>query len=482
MEPEQQHLSDEALTALLDGELAGFEGVRARNHLEACAACREREAELEQLGLEYAELHQQIKAIEPPARWKTAEELLPRTKQRRIAVWLPAAAAVVLAALLFWRMDRPQSVSAAEVLAKAVSAERTETRTERRLMVRTRRATFFRPAVYTGEAGDPELRALFQAAQYDWSEPLSARAYTAWRQRLPQKEDSAERLSEQKVFRVRTLSSAGPLAEATLTVRETDYRPISASWHFRPDEWVEITEVDPATETRMSTETAPAVTSSAPLLHPVARELRVWEALRSAGADLGDPVEVVRDANSVTVRLLGLEEERERQIRAALSGIAGVQIVSVASEAPQEPASTVIAEGSPALQDLRQRLGEGVNVEDFINDALDASDSVLAQAHALDRLKTHFPADVAEALSPEDADRLNALRSAYAQALARNAAALRQRLSVLLPAAPPARGTPLGIAQRVDASLNAMLAGGRAMTEAELAQVSADIAALESLR
>ena len=46
-----------------------------------------------------------------------------------------------------------------------------------------------RGASMPAAAGETEIARLFDAAHYDWNDPLSARSYSAWRDQLPHFQD-----------------------------------------------------------------------------------------------------------------------------------------------------------------------------------------------------------------------------------------------------------------------------------------------------
>jgi hypothetical protein len=65
---------------------------------------------------------------------------------------------------------------------------------------------------------------MFRAANYDWDDPLSAKSFQAWRDRLPEKRD--EVIEERDAYRIRTSTDSGELLEATLTLRIPDLQPL----------------------------------------------------------------------------------------------------------------------------------------------------------------------------------------------------------------------------------------------------------------
>src|SRR5208283_5552614 len=115
------------------------------------------------------------------------------------------------------------------LLRKAVAAARPP-QPGARIRMHTRRRDLVRPAAMPPAGGD-ELARLFAAAGYDWSLPFSAQAFAAWRDRLPDKNDSLELRTKDAdtgapVYLIRTASASNALASATLVLRASDYVPV----------------------------------------------------------------------------------------------------------------------------------------------------------------------------------------------------------------------------------------------------------------
>jgi len=51
------------------------------------------------------------------------------------------------------------------------------------------------------------LQALFQSAHYNWTDPLSAKSFQAWRDQLADKRD--EVVEERDTYRIRTYAGSG---------------------------------------------------------------------------------------------------------------------------------------------------------------------------------------------------------------------------------------------------------------------------------
>jgi hypothetical protein len=208
-----------------------------------------------------------------------------------------------------------------------------------------------------------------------------------------------------------------------------------------------------------------------------AQELRAIAALHAIGADLGEPVQVTRNETVVAVSSTGLTEMREKEVRAALTGIPGVVFearpVTDSRSAESSPAKVVAGTPSQLL---------GVLGEEGVNRILDASEAVMARVFALRGLARRFPQVVEAQLADADRDVLAALRGEHVAGIRRHLGALQESVAPLLPkvaameAAPAAdwRATAertFTAAQSVDHLLNRVLAGGQ-----EFARIAPELA------
>ncbi len=502
------HPAEEQLLRYVDGELPPKQAAAVRGHLEACWNCRTQLEEMQKGIGDYVRYHEALKAElpAPPLPWAglgrrmEAEDRalasaaartmpFPRVSSR----WLSAAAAILLACLAFYRFGTTPKVSAAVLLQKAVAAQRsTETRN---LRVRTRARSFTRPAVYVRDAGSDGLAGLFASANYSWDQPLSARSYASWRDQLSEKRDEVETVTDggSSLYRIRTTTPAGSLAEATITLRAQDLAPVRGTFQFRGSEWVEITEAPvPAPEPASATHevaralplAAPEPVVSAPPAAPgPSEELEALAALHEIGADLGEPLELTRTDRGLVVTGTGIDPQRQEQVRASLAGIPDVQVrfrEPRPMNANERSAAPVpVAVHPPAFEaELEKAAGGRVAFEKFANRALDLGEASMARAHALRNLARRFPVSEESRLSQGDRDVLASIRHEHARALAGSAAELAGMLNAALAAlgAPAdstqeealasewqdAAGQVFAAAQRVDRLISALLAGANA--------------------
>lgn len=442
------HPDDDLLIPWLDGELDQIESSRVSQHLSGCRECGEHLASLRAVHYEIVRL-----APQPPAPWADLRSRLHdldagQTVQRRRSSfhfpvkWAAMAAALVIGALVF-RLSTSQTVSAAELLRDASAAE-LQSEPAKRIRVKTRRAVFTRPA--SGDI-DNDIARLFIEAGYNWNEPLSARSFSGWRNRLSKKDDRVRVLGDRdsRMYRIVTSTEEGSLAEASITLRADDLRAVDSSFRFRNNEIVDITEeaqaggIKPVPEPRLADSVRPSQSGHQPAAERDATpsdELRVLAALHAIGADLGEPIEVKREKSSITVSALIPDAERQAQIRTSL---AGIPLVDLRFEQPEEVRGAPRAAGSASapktnalVERLTTQMGGRDTVENFINHVLDLSEAALSRAHALRSLAERFPPPAENTLSETDKRTLGAIQDDHAKKLF---SSVRQLTEVLKPLA-----------------------------------------------
>lgn len=444
------HIEGDRLLRFADGELEQRDAQRVRVHLESCWECR---AELDQIHRTVGECVRYRKALRevlpaPPAPWmdirvKFAE--IDHTLDRpslwaRLAAavaaptrWVPVAAAVAALVVVYYGNRELPSVNAAELLQKAVVAEESRPEQPRRYQIRTRGRRLTDPAVIRN------LETLAVNAHYSWDAPLSARSYQRWHDQLPTKMD--EVVTTADYYQIRTSTEASILTEASLRLRSTDFAAVQSTLQFRDHDRIEITELEEAENPIAG---APAVRMPAPaptVETPVSRataadELRVFAALRRLGADLGEPIEVMRSGDIIVVTALAPDAGRRRQIEQEIGSLAHVnlQFTDLAPATLPQPVASIprAASGSAFETELNQFFGGRPALDRFTDQALEVSDAALARAHALRRLSEHFPAEVAATLSAEDRQLLRELAAVHATALANSVKTLDQLASPVL--------------------------------------------------
>jgi hypothetical protein len=271
----------------------------------------------------------------------------------------------------------------------------------------------------------------FQAARYDWDDPLNVATYSRWRNTLHRKTDRVEVAGAQhdsRQYTIRTSTSDSELQEAALTLDAARLAPVKCKFVFKDQEWVEISALpDSASEATVAPVT-PTIPSSPPPAAPpqpalAQRELRVWLAIdQLSGASSGLPIAVeVEPGDRILVTPYGLAPEQEQQLRTDLAGISGVTVLALSAGG-----------GAPAVKSL----------EEAGDRAIDLSESAAATAHLLAEFATRFGPSAEAQLSQAERDALWQLRNRHSTRLNRSLDALAALLS-------DADGAPSGAEEQI---------------------------------
>ncbi len=400
------HLSDETLSDLVSGELAGGKLRRAHFHLSKCWKCRSRYEQLERAAMGFVELHKQIITPNPPeasqwremflARLDRAAAEAPSSRWSRLLPhfrfagftnmnpFLASAAVVVVASVILffiWQRSMP-SVSASELMQRAEIADGNSVQSGKpgviyqKVQIRTPYASIERDLYRDREgrrvpksqpvgAEFTPLKAKLNIAGVNWDEPLSASSYKAWHDKQGGESDHVRR-SGKNLLTVTTKTLGGIVVEESLTVREGDFHPVKRTVELLDVGTVEIAELNyvvlnwnavntdlfepltPAVPANPSIRAdavpvAPAVPTPAQLL---GAELQARVALHTVGADLGEQVEVIHDSHALAVVVRGLANTpgRKQELVGALQGIPNLNVrLRTVEEAVAEGGSQDIA-------------------------------------------------------------------------------------------------------------------------------------------
>ena len=540
-----RHPTDDQLLHFADGELPPPQVAEVRQHLTTCWLCRTEMEDIERTIGECVRYRKMVLATclpPPPAPWfdiyrhlETIDESERRPDLGRRALgwlsaplhyprrWVPVTVILLLLAMAVQQFRHAPSVKAAEILHKAMAADDSRPHTPRRIQIRThtRRLTRLIGSARALAQRNPDavalagLESLFRAAHYSWEDPLSAKAYSEWRDQLSDKRD--EVTSEGDCYRLRTTTDSGELVEATLKLSSRDLHATEGTLQFRNREWVEIKEIPAAPEPNSN---APEVVKTAPTLPPQAStpsvsavqppeeltpgdELQVLAALHRLGVDLGDPVEVARSGGEILVTGTGLAPERQREIRDELGSMPHVTLrfpePSAETSGPEERnqrAISVIPTTGRLQTELEKQLGGPVAFEQFADHVLELTDAFMSRAHALRRLAERFPTYLEDQMTPPQRQLLRRLRREHAEAMLRSVTDVQGYMQPLLAAmgAPPgamqvampsdswqdATGQLFAEARRAETMLVAMLGNGDGQSPELPAQVAASLAQLRN--
>jgi len=469
----RRHPEEEQLLRYADGELPARVAADIRSHLEVCWECR---TELQELQAVIGECVKYRKDVlqphlpAPPAPWGDLYRQfgeIDASAERRSVIdrvihileypvrhakrWALAAAVVAIILAIVYQYSFTPAVEAAELLRKASAAADLAPPKGRRLQIRTRTRHFTRPGRFDqrlASDGDTQasVAALFQAAHYSWEDPLSAKAYQAWRDQLSDKRDGVATLHdshsrELNGYRIETSTRSSELIAATLTLSVPDLLPLGGRFEFRNHEWVEITEV--AEDTPQPAENAAV---KAPVRLPKAwasgtagEELHILDALHELGADLGDPIEVKRTGGEILVTGVGIPVERQRQIQEALGSKPNVVLrFSDAAAPPLQPEDTASRGIAPGVEEaglrtrMENQLGGRRYVEQLTRQILEMSELMMSRAYALKRLAEQMPPEVEAELSDQDRQLLVNLHHDHIAVLTRQEAEIERVLDPVL--------------------------------------------------
>jgi anti-sigma factor RsiW len=465
---------DRDLVRYLDGELSARRQGSVERHLEACGRCRADLEELKNTVAECARYKNVLSAQMPeaPQPWRDLyrdfsrideslanPSLLVRLARPLVHAGAPRWAfvtglAVLIVLLSLNQLRQTPSVLAATILRKAVAVSQRMPRLERRIRVRTsRRQEFTRSTGALPVAQAADVAALFQAAHYDWNDPLSAQAFQQWRDEQVHKTDAVTTVPNPQspslaYTQIKTVSADGELQSATITFNRDDYRPLQELLQFRDNQWVELSEISegdiaggtpgrhidvPVRAAEPPSRPAASVPGSSASMSD---ELQVLVALSAIGADLGDGVDVVlTDGKVMVTGREGIPPQRQEKIRASLADLPHVALefspahpVSIPPEAAVAGGTAVSAPVSPMQERLEKQLGGHAGFDRFNTQLLDLDDAAMQRVYALHRLAEKFPQPDEAQLNSSDVNLLHELSRNHAAKLAENVSAMERIL------------------------------------------------------
>jgi hypothetical protein len=484
MEPKQElvHPNEAQLASFMDPAL-GPEALAALiAHLDICPLCEARLEQIEPAFSQYRHWLDGVHARIPrsPRRdrdlWSKMERLEAGRATRRRVGWRLAwssciAAALIAFALLSLPGGRGSELRAETLLAQAATS-RTQPAASRRLLIRTRTASFVRtPERHPDAAEEQAVRAHFASANYDWRDPLGARSYSDWRHSLKHRTSKVfairDAVSGQPEQCIETTTDHGALRDASLTLDAT-LLPVKGLFRFADQEWIEISTL-PDSEPALSPSVALPVTPSAdvretsPRSSVPERELAVRLAIDSLQISAGEPIEVsVEPTGGILVTTYRLTAGQQGTLRAGLDRIDNVTLRAADQAGTLRPQGT---DGSDRI--------------------LHASQDVSYEAHLLADLATRFDS-VEDTLSVASANKLWALRMKHAIEMNRDLETLGRELQWEHASVPDAElqvQTMASSASTVDRLISELYAGtGVDSEQTELRrQLQTEFARLRSL-
>ncbi len=341
-----KHPSDDILASLWSEDLPAAASESILTHLDSCAECERRLANIDASIEQYSRIVKLIdrRLPDPPRPWANLRaemerldlparpvSMRPGRARHCRPIWISAIAATIVLGLLIW--PRGGSVVRAETLLvrAQASAGRAHPSNKTRLRVATGEASFVRPAVLAGDAAANEpLRSQFLTARYDWNNPLSAEAFRDWRGQLREKTDRLSESGDPVCYRLETATKTNTLRDASIVFQGSDLTPVSLRMEFEGGGWVEITAIPEGPASAPVLDHAPAKFSAAAesfvaerLL--AERELNVRLAVAALSNNLPAPVtvETSREGN-IIVTPYHLSLEQDLRLSESLAGKEGV--------------------------------------------------------------------------------------------------------------------------------------------------------------
>ena len=474
---------EQDMVRYLDGELSVREASKFEQHLAQCPGCRTQVQDLKDTFADCARLTAQLPAA--PAEWRDLyrdfsridealanDSLLVRLMRPLVHSGAPRWSFVVglaglVVLLLVNQFRQAPSVQAASYLRQAVAISQSKPRPAHRIRVRTSRQEFTRSAVRQAsliEAAQVQaVAARFEAAHFDWDDPLSARSFEQWRDSQVQKTDEVNHPSEQTT-QIRTVAAQGEVAAASITFDPEKY-PVAERLEFRDSEWVELSETaetsvesaGTSVANHLEVPTRAAETPSRPAAFlpgpsaSISDELQVLSDLSAIGADLGDPVEVTLSGGKVrVVGDDGIPARRQSEIRNAVANVPNVE-VAFAPTAPaltrpesSAPTSNVTsAPVSPMQSKLEKHFGGRAAFDKFSTHLLDLMDeAAMPHVYPLHQLAGKFSSREEAQLSAKDIAILHDLSRKHTAEFAQK---LGEMELLLKPVLTSLGGTPAGV-------------------------------------
>ncbi len=470
--PNKEHLSDQMLESALERGLSPERFEEILSHLSICPQCEQRMEQMESALAPYLHFRKHVAPMfpQPSAPWVNIWDQMgrvdpprPRRKVATRPVWVGAMAAVAVALVWFW--PRPDSSLHAETLLQKskVAMAHSPAQARRRLSVRTQAGSFIRPAVLSNGSARNNIAgrvgAEFGSADYNWSDPLNPAAFAEWRDSRRHKLDvvlvlPSPRTEAASGYTIRTTTPDGELRQASLTIEAPAMLPVGARFVFANQDWIEIStipEVAAPVELAMGTRRPVPFVERTDVGEPVpgeinlaSRELRVRTAIDALNLPAGEPIGIeIDDRNQIVVTSYALGAQDLNRLRASVQGIEGL-IVRVEEATPKTAAET--------------------------DPAIDASETVVSQAHLVSQIAERFlPATVVK-LNPEDRRTLWRLRERQTGELNRRIDLLYQQLGKAVPnTTPPEIDSAVGLlssATTVNRLVTNIYASGNAYRDA----------------
>jgi hypothetical protein len=492
-----QHPDEGQLLMALEHELSPEEADEIDRHIGTCWNCRARFHEIQNGILAFVEYRERVylpelesapgnfggfssslqKAAAEDRKTSVLEPLRMGLRNladglSRISIqtkWVSATAAIMIAVLFWTQILNPTTLSASELLSKAVRAQNppakqngVQRKIRQKVRFRTQKTDIVRE--FQWETGAPISAAAWEA-QSDpdlWSAPLTAAGFAKWRDSLSARKDEVNKSGGR--WTLETTAVGGPIKEASIVIRDSDFHPTEQHIRFSDDRRLDLEEVSfeitPETPQTISAPsparplnphlTPKAPDAGAPLVVDLNEaELDLRYVIFTQHWDEGEDLQIARTADAVVVNGAASSEERFREIQEKLGNLPGVRLSISAPGSTSTGPDPAVSQSSPApssvplLKDaLDSAFGSPGARRNFVDENLAAADSALSHAWALRRLVDRYTEADRRALKIELQIKLDQMLGAHLQQLAAANTRLDGLLDFLPPGQPAHSDTP----------------------------------------
>jgi hypothetical protein len=266
---ENNHLTEEHLLMLVDGELSAKDAVNTRGHLETCWTCRAELEKIEETISTFVEFKKKVQipfSPTPPNNWNNFNRKLNEIKREetkpqrswlsftnlspfQLRLSIASIALIVITALLF-QLVTVEKVSAAELLDKSAKLQNEKVNSTsqpviyQKLKVRSGNSDPMNWEVWNDaknsrikqtiggmqpkESADvlSELSEILQKNRMNPQNPLAPQSFKSWHDSL---NDKSDEISENETVTLKTINNKisfdGQISEAILKFRPNDFHP-----------------------------------------------------------------------------------------------------------------------------------------------------------------------------------------------------------------------------------------------------------------
>ena len=527
-----RHPDENQLLLALEGELSPGEIADVERHIATCWDCRARYHEMHRGILAFVEYREKLYLPELEPAPGDFHQFRPLLNQAAVespevglldrirsffsfaqlslqAKWVTATAVVMTAVLIWTQALNPTTLSASELLTKAVQSQNPPSAIGRKVRQKVRVKTAGVEIVreFQWETGAPILDAKWGTDPENWTAPMTAQGFSQWHDSLSAPKDKITKSEDH--WTLDTIAPAGPIKEALIVIHAGDFHPTQEHIRFSDDRTLDLQEISfdmadqassyaPAAPraqpagpivTRQSNDAGAGAAVQPPPVNLEEAELELRYAMFVEHLDEDEDLQISRSADAVIVSGIASSAERMRQLQASLTGLPGVRLSvsepGLPAAGPTAAASkqTPNAASVPLLKDrLDSAFASPEARRDFVDSCLSISDSAVSNAWALKKLAERYTDDLRSALRPESQAKVDEMMRGHLGQIAAANAKLNTLLDLLPPSQPSRIDIPqgfragvtvlFGLVQRQDSLVAALVAGTQTPDTAAIASGS----------